>query len=183
MTPQEIQKPLSEKPLGYLLAVLGGTLGAPLGWIVSPIVLLILNNVMKKKDDKQPNRFLVWGLIGIVGAPLSLAPIVGNMDTSQNSSNKTEISSSSNPNNIEAPAIPRDTSGVNMENYKKLQTGMSYEEVVSILGKQGEEMSSNDIGGYRTIMYKWDGDTGFGANMNAMFQNGELIQKAQFGLK
>jgi hypothetical protein len=105
------------------------------------------------------------------------------MDTSKNSSNKTEISSSSSPNNIEAPAIPKDTTGVNMENYSKLQTGMSYEEVVSILGKQGEEMSSNDIGGYRTIMYKWDGDTGFGANMNAMFQNGELIQKAQFGLK
>jgi len=51
------QKPLSEKPLGYLIAVLGGTLGFPLGWITSPVVLLILNNVMKEKEGKQPNRF------------------------------------------------------------------------------------------------------------------------------
>jgi len=75
-SPTTFQKPLSKKPLGYLLAILGGSLGAPLGWITSPIVLVILNNVMKEKDGKQPNRFLVWSLIGIVGAPLSLAPII-----------------------------------------------------------------------------------------------------------
>jgi hypothetical protein len=160
-----------------LLAVLGGTLGAPIGWITSPIVLLILNNVMTKKDNKQPNRFLAWGLIGIVGAPISLAPMLGNMKTTDNSNNiegdKTELSTPQ----------PQNTSGVNMDNYNKIQTGMSYEEVVSVLGKQGEEMSSNDIAGYKNVMYKWDGDSGFGANMNAMFQNGKLIQKAQFGLK
>ena len=177
MTSPEVKKPLSEKPLGYLLAVLGGTLGAPIGWITSPIVLLILNNVMTKKDDKHPNRFLVWGLIGIVGAPISLAPMLGNMKTTNNSNNiggdKTELSTQQ----------PQNTSGVNMDNYNKIQTGMSYEEVVSILGKQGEEMSSNDIAGYKNVMYKWDGDSGFGANMNAMFQNGKLIQKAQFNLQ
>ena len=178
---RKVNQPLSEKPVGYFLAVLGGTLGAPLGWITSPIVLLILNNVMKKKDEKQPNRFLVWSLIGIVGAPISLAPVISNMNTANTSSGNTSITSSSNS---EQPSTaPEDTSGVNMENYSKIQTGMSYEEVVAILGKQGEEMSSNDIAGYRNVMYKWDGDTGFGANMNAMFQNGKLIQKAQFGLK
>jgi len=171
------QKPLSEKPLGYLLAVLGGTLGAPLGWITSPVVLVILNNVMKEKEGKQPNRFLVWSLIGIIGAPISLAPIIGSMNnntsTGNNSQNNTELSTPK----------PEDTTGVNMENYSKLQTGMSYEEVVSILGSNGEEMSSNDIAGYKNVMYKWDGDGSFGANMNAMFQNGKLIQKAQYGLK
>jgi hypothetical protein len=132
---------------------------------------------MTKKDDKQPNRFLVWGLIGIVGAPISLVPILGNMKTTNSSSNiggnKTELSTPQ----------PQNTSGVNMENYSKIQTGMSYEEVVAILGKQGEEMSSNDIAGYKNVMYMWDGDSGFGANMNAMFQNGKLIQKAQFNLQ
>jgi hypothetical protein len=32
-----------------------------------------------------------------------------------------------------------------------------------------------------TRMYQWD--AGFMANMNAMFQDGRLIQKAQFGLR
>jgi len=32
---RKVNQPLSEKPVGYFLAVLGGTLGAPLGWITS----------------------------------------------------------------------------------------------------------------------------------------------------
>ena len=180
ITPE--QKPLSKKPLGYLLAVLGGTFGAPLGWIASPIVLLILNNIMKEKDGKQPNRFLVWSLIGIIGAPLCIAPFIGNKNKSPNAG------SNSVPNKTEllAPAPieqSKEQTGVNMENYAKLQTGMTYEEVVSILGQQGEEMSSTDMGGYKTVMYKWNGDSGFGANMNAMFQNGKLVSKAQLGLQ
>ena len=95
MTTNETPKPLSEKPVGYVLAILGGTIGAPLGWITSPVVLLILNNVMKRKDEKQPNRFLVWSLIGIIGAPISLAPILSSMNTSSssggNSDSQTEI--------------------------------------------------------------------------------------------
>ena len=180
ITPE--QKLLSKKPLGYLLAVLGGTFGGPLGLIASPLVLLILNNTMKEKDGKQPNRFLVWSLIGIIGAPLCIAPFAGNKTKSPNAG------SNSVPNKTEllAPAPveqSKEQTGVNMQNYTTLQTGMTYEEVVSILGKQGEEMSSTDMGGYKTIMYKWNGDSGFGANMNAMFQNGKLVSKAQLGLQ
>ena len=70
---------------------------------------------------------------------------------------------------------------VDMAAYSQLQTGMSYEQAVEILGKPGTELSSNEIGGTRTVLYQWD--AGFGANMNAMFQDGQLIQKAQFGLR
>jgi hypothetical protein len=38
-TPVKYQKPLSERILGYRLAVLGGLLGAPLGMLTSPAVL------------------------------------------------------------------------------------------------------------------------------------------------
>ncbi|RWE60638.1 MAG: hypothetical protein E5V24_12620 [Mesorhizobium sp.] len=47
---------------------------------------------------------------------------------------------------------------------------------------EGEELSSSEFGGYETVMYIWDGN-GFGGNMNAMFQNGAMVSKAQFGLK
>jgi hypothetical protein len=74
-------KPLSEKPVGYIFAVLGGFLGGPLGILVSPGVLFLLNKTMKPEADKKPNRFLVWALIGIVGAPLSLAPVISSNST------------------------------------------------------------------------------------------------------
>ncbi|HZS08598.1 MAG TPA: hypothetical protein VFD58_27440 [Blastocatellia bacterium] len=73
--------------------------------------------------------------------------------------------------------------GITMANYNRMQPGMSYEEVSRILGSQGEELSSGVSGGIRTMIYKWDGAAGFGANMNASFQHNRLISKSQFGLK
>ena len=69
------EKLLSERKRGYLIAILFGTFGLPLGWITSPLVLYVLNKKFKKKNGKVPNRFLRWALIGIIGAPLSFAPI------------------------------------------------------------------------------------------------------------
>lgn len=71
--------------------------------------------------------------------------------------------------------------GVTLANYNRLKNGMSYSEAVKVLGKDGVELSSSDMGGVHTVMYQWQSD-GIG-NMNAMFQRGRLIQKAQFGLE
>lgn len=38
------------------------------------------------------------------------------------------------------------------------------------------------MAGITTVMFMWEG-TSFGGNMNAMFQNGKLVTKAQFGLR
>ena len=69
------EKLLSERKRGFLIAILFGTFGFPLGWITSPLVLYVLNKKLKEKNGKVPNRFLRWALIGIIGAPLSFAPI------------------------------------------------------------------------------------------------------------
>lgn len=77
---------------------------------------------------------------------------------------------------------------VTMDEYTQIREGMTYSQVVSIIGASGEEVASNVIEGVpgvmptmRTTMYQWVNADG--SNMNAMFQNGELIQKAQFGLR
>lgn len=82
----------------------------------------------------------------------------------------------------EAPA-PADSTGVNLANFNRIQNGMTYEEVVAILGEEGTVLSETDIAGIKTVMYQWFGTGSLGANMNAMFQNGAMIQKSQFGLK
>lgn len=63
---------------------------------------------------------------------------------------------------------------------------MTYAEVKQTLGCTGEEISSSEMAGFKTVMYAWTaaGLAGsMGGNMNAMFQNDRLINKAQFGLK
>ena len=72
--------------------------------------------------------------------------------------------------------------------YDKIKEGMSYVEVKGIIGGDGEEMGSSKMDGVSgvvpsisTKMYAWKNSNG--SNMNAMFQNDRLIQKAQFGLK
>ena len=107
-------KPLSQKPLGYILAVLGGTLGGPLGWIISPAVLVVLNKIFVDTDTKKTNRFLIWSLIGIIGAPISISLFMGKKDVNiiipDIASNKTTL-------------IPSNQ-GITLAKYMKLNTGM-----------------------------------------------------------
>lgn len=77
---------------------------------------------------------------------------------------------------------------ITMSNYQQIQNGMSYQQVVQIIGKAGEEISRSHIAGVPgvmesvdTVFYQWVNPGG--SNMNAMFQNDKLIQKAQIGLK
>ncbi len=72
--------------------------------------------------------------------------------------------------------------------YSMIETDMSYSQVVAIIGAEGEELSRNRMEGVPgvmeavdTVMYQWMNSNG--SNMNAMFQNDKLVQKAQFGLK
>lgn len=81
-----------------------------------------------------------------------------------------------------AAELTEEASGVTLDKYNQLETGMSYAEVVGILGEEGTEMSRTDMMGIVTVMYMWDGKS-FASNMNAMFQNDELVSKAQFGLE
>lgn len=77
---------------------------------------------------------------------------------------------------------------ISQATYQRIQHGMSYREVVNIIGWEGEEMSNVRFEGIPGVMpgidtrgYSWRNDDG--SNMNAMFQNDGLITKAQFGLK
>ena len=64
--------------------------------------------------------------------------------------------------------------------YDQIREGMTYEEVRRVIGAAGEEVSRSDIAGFTTVMYSWSNSNG--SNMNAMFQNNALMNKAQFGL-
>lgn len=80
---------------------------------------------------------------------------------------------------------PKNDPNISKDEFDQIQNGMTYEEVVAIIGGEGEVMSEVGEKGtpYYSIMYKYDGEKGFGSNANFTFQANKLQAKAQFGLK
>ena len=75
-------------------------------------------------------------------------------------------------------------SKVTIENFNKIETGMTYEQVCDIFGEEGTVASEVDIGDdqYKTTIYYWYDDTEV-ANCNVTIQGGAVVAKAQVGLK
>jgi hypothetical protein len=71
---------------------------------------------------------------------------------------------------------------VTLAQYERLQTGMTHQQVVGILGGEGLELPRNGVGSGGEVTYRWWGAE-IGAGMRATFQDGKLIQKSQSGLK
>ncbi len=79
---------------------------------------------------------------------------------------------------------------ITLNEFNRLEHGMSYADVVAIVGAEGELTSSSKIEGaegvmepLKTVMYQWLNPGALQGNANAIFQNDKLFQKAQFGLK
>jgi hypothetical protein len=65
------------------------------------------------------------------------------------------------------------TSTINKENYAKLKEGMSYKEVVEILGNPTDEINSSSPGGMET--HTWKSDS---AVIILYFQNERIVMKS-----
>ncbi|MEE0947074.1 MAG: hypothetical protein U0M42_09695 [Acutalibacteraceae bacterium] len=75
---------------------------------------------------------------------------------------------------------------ISLEEFNKIETGMTYQQVCDIIGGEGTLGSSVDVGigeEYKTEIYQWTGDGSIGANANVSFQGGKVVSKAQMGLK
>ena len=74
---------------------------------------------------------------------------------------------------------------INLEKFNKIKTGMTYKQVVEIIGEEGTVLSESNISNnekYHTVMYYWYGKDGI-SNANITIQGGKVISKAQIGLK
>ncbi|HDR7436686.1 TPA: DUF3862 domain-containing protein [Bacillus anthracis] len=66
---------------------------------------------------------------------------------------------------------------------EQIQNGMSYDDIVTIIGGDGELCSEATAGGYKTSLYTWEGQRWNGSNAKVTFKNGKIMTKAQFGIK
>jgi len=77
---------------------------------------------------------------------------------------------------------PEPEERTNLENYNKINTRMTYDQVIEIIGYPDQELSRADIPGTPlTIMYMWKQQGTFG-NCTITIQSGLVVMKAQFGL-
>lgn len=74
---------------------------------------------------------------------------------------------------------------ISLEEFNKIETGMTYEQVKEIVGSDGTLTSDVSVGDekYHTQIYMWYGNKITGGNANITFQNGKVVGKAQVGLK
>ena len=82
-----------------------------------------------------------------------------------------------------------DPARATLAEFNAIYNGMTYARVVQTVGGPGQLTSSSHIDGVPgvmaaldTEMYDWDGNAAM-SGMNAIFQNGKLMQKSQFGLE
>lgn len=69
---------------------------------------------------------------------------------------------------------------LNIENFNKMEFGMSYEKVKEIIGSEGEETSSSQVGKYESKTFVWKGDKY--ERISVGFKNDELSFLNQSGL-
>ena len=74
---------------------------------------------------------------------------------------------------------------VTLDEFNQVQNGMTYDEVVAIVGGEGNLISESGDKGteFYTVMYDYTGEGDLGANASFMFQGNKLQNKSQFGLK
>jgi hypothetical protein len=82
-----------------------------------------------------------------------------------------------------ANSQPFTSCAVSAAQFAQLHVGMTYAEVIAVIGCTGDVMVDHSAGQPPTMTYGWQGHGIPGANMNAMFQNGHLVTKRQFGIR
>lgn len=69
-----------------------------------------------------------------------------------------------------------------LEKFNKISTGMTYQEVVDIMGEEGTLSTESSYGSQTMQVYSWSASNGI-SNATVSFMNGKVSGKSQIGLK
>lgn len=123
---------------------------------------------------KKSHKKLIIAVIVII----VLVALIGSC--ASGAGNKSDNSNSSSSTASQSTQQDKDSTKIDADKFAKIENGMTYDEVVSIIGSEGSEQSTNEIGGIKTTMYEWESD-GWGV-ATITFQNGKVTNKTQFGV-
>lgn len=158
--------------LGLIPAWIASSRGRSFGlwWIFGALLFIValpMSIMLKKPLPGEPvptgdTNVPLWATVTVILVAIGLAILFAGGDPS-----------------------PKD---ISMAKFLAVKAGMNEAEVVSIIGRPGEEISRNEMpdvpgvtGKMVTVMYGWSNPDG--SNMNVMFQDDKLLMKAQHGLE
>lgn len=174
-----------------------------LGWIFIPYIVVF---ILWGKTGKVAKAFgVIWALFILlitIGSFIPSEPLTPEQLAKQEAlnikheeSNKKTAAIEANTKKIEADikklneeAKNKNKPTMTKAEFDELKTGMTYENVSSIIGGLGETMSeSGKEGGegsdVHIVAYSYKGEGSLGANSILMFQGEKLVSKTQIGLK
>jgi hypothetical protein len=161
-------------------AVALSVISASIGAFAASKITLIVNGTKVNTDVKNIN--------GTSYVPLRAVSELLGANVGWDGKTSTITITKETPTTTTAPSKPSNTESkvtVTKAEYDKIQKGMSYEEIKAIIGGEGELTSEMGLPGEEgyTTSYTYNGVGEPGANAAFMFQNGQLYDKLQFGLK
>ncbi|MDF2873179.1 MAG: hypothetical protein K0R05_4754 [Anaerocolumna sp.] len=134
-----------------------------------------INEYQLDKKNSAPGKSLFIFLFIILCAILIsiiLRNIVPNINlTSISESTPSSTSMESN-----------DLKYITLDEYTSIKNGMTYEEVVKLIGSEGTSMSESSAGNISIKIISWYGNGLDGSNANVTFTNDKVTGKAQIGL-
>ena len=123
-----------------------------------------------------------WFIIVIIAIVIIAAITGGNDDSTSSSANSDTTLQKNNISSEQSnTATEKESTGLTEENYDSIETGMTYDEVVNIIGEDGTNISESEVAGIKTVIYEWTASDGWG-NATITFQDDAVINKAQFGV-
>jgi hypothetical protein len=81
-----------------------------------------------------------------------------------------------------SPSPRRPTSKVSRASYEKIKIGMTLEQVEKLIGEQGMLVSTMNVNGRKTQIYKWSSDN-FSSYIDVTTEGGKVIEKKDKNLK
>jgi Beta-lactamase inhibitor (BLIP) len=103
---------------------------------------------------------------------------IANQSKTPSSTPSTSSNTSSSPTSSSSPASK---SSLSLDKYNQIKNGMTYKEVVAIIGSDGTETSSSGEGKYKVTSYQWKG--GDYEYIYGVFMGDKLTSKTQANLK
>ncbi len=131
---------------------------------------------------KKKQKHSILGIILIVFILIAIVGACSNPSTESeyNVASSTTDATDTHTTRTEVTAKPSETpKKLTADKFNAIEFGMTYEEVLDIVGEEGTNISESTIMDYVTAIYQWEEGLN---NFNVTFENNIVVGKSQFGV-